>query len=156
MVALYCQAYGDFRGALDQISHLGAVVKDKNDRVIPNPLRCDSRYRNAANDGPGSSAWLNAWPDLESFAPMAPENFRRRRRHQNHLNGPKRSACRRTPVPATPETLNRRNPTEERKNLPPRKQRFFTFEQLGEALIKRAAIDRGLRTPDTSPGMTWR
>jgi hypothetical protein len=31
MVALYCQAEGDFRGALDQISHLGAVVKDKND-----------------------------------------------------------------------------------------------------------------------------
>jgi hypothetical protein len=57
-------------------------------------------------------------------------------------------------LPATPEHQIPRNSPEGR-SLPPRKEPYFTFEQLGEARIKSAAIDRGLRTPDTSPGMTW-
>jgi hypothetical protein len=51
-------------------------------------------------------------------------------------------------VPATPENQIPPN-SPERRSLPPRKEPYFTFEQLGAARIKRAAIDRGLRTPDT-------
>jgi hypothetical protein len=45
-------------------------------------------------------------------------------------------------LPATPETLNRHNPTEERKNLPPRKKRYFTFEHVREALQTVRSHDR--------------
>jgi len=38
LVALYCQAYSDFLEACDQISQRGLIVKDKNDRVVPNPF----------------------------------------------------------------------------------------------------------------------
>lgn len=48
-------------------------------------------------------------------------------------------------LPATPETENRHNPTEEQKK-PPGKQRYFTFEQVPDRAHKNAAFDRGLQS----------
>jgi hypothetical protein len=45
------------------------------------------------------------------------------------------------PLPATPETQNRPNPTEERKKLPPGKKQYFSFEQVGDRAHKNAAFE---------------
>jgi hypothetical protein len=47
--------------------------------------------------------------------------------------------------PATPETQSRPNPTEGREILPPRKQRYFTFEQVQERA--HAARSRAAKVP---------
>jgi hypothetical protein len=47
--------------------------------------------------------------------------------------------------PATPETLSLPKCPEERKNLPPRKQQYFTFEQVQERA--HAARSRAAKVP---------
>lgn len=36
-VASYCQAYDDWREAVEKVSSMGGVVKDQNNRVVANP-----------------------------------------------------------------------------------------------------------------------
>jgi hypothetical protein len=53
------------------------------------------------------------------------------------------------PPPATPETLSLPKCPEERKNLPPRKQQYFTFEQVQERA--HAARSRAAKVPGCYP-----
>jgi hypothetical protein len=68
------------------------------------------------------------------------------------------------PLPATPETLQLPKCPEERKNPPPRKEQYFTFEQVRQRAHKNAAWIAGCEaawlpiyvTANTSPGESLR
>jgi P27 family predicted phage terminase small subunit len=75
LVAMYCQAYADFREACDHIGRAGAIVKGPDDRVMPNPYVSirDAAMRQMTELGKllGLSPMAVSWED---FAPMVPRS----------------------------------------------------------------------------------
>jgi P27 family predicted phage terminase small subunit len=75
LVALYCESYGSFREAVEKLASMGSLVKDKNDRVVPNPyvdIR-DTAMRQMTDIGERLGLMPSAGVRYSDFAPTAQE-----------------------------------------------------------------------------------
>ena len=75
LVALYCESYGNFREAVEKLASMGALVKDKNDRVVPNPyvdIR-DTAMRQMTDIGERLGLTPSASVRWQDYAPKAQE-----------------------------------------------------------------------------------